>query len=125
MMYEMLTGETPFRGDNAMAVMAGHLQGRPKPIRKARPDVPPALEAVVLHAMRRVAANRYQRTAEILDDLDHLGTLDPVRYDLSPEPAIGGMAAAGSTKRLWAYAALIALAFIAVVAVVLIVSVLL
>jgi tetrahydromethanopterin S-methyltransferase subunit B len=51
-----------------------------------------------------------------------LDSLDPQRYDLSPEPAIGGMAAAGSTKRLWAYAGLIALGFIAVVALVLIVS---
>jgi serine/threonine-protein kinase len=121
-MYEILTGETPFRGDNAMAVMAGHLQGKPKPIRKTRHDVPPALEAVVMHAMRRMPGSRYQLTTDILDDLDHLGSLDPQRYDLSPEPAIGGMAAASSTKRLWAYAGLIALGFIAVVALVLIVS---
>jgi serine/threonine-protein kinase len=125
MMYEMLTGETPFRGDNAMAVMAGHLQGNPRPIRRARPEVPLALEAVVLHAMRRAPANRYQSATAVLDDLDHLGSLGPSRYDLSPEPAIGGMAAAGSTRRMWAYAALIALGFIAVVAIVLIVSVLL
>ncbi|MFZ2056208.1 MAG: serine/threonine-protein kinase [Acidimicrobiales bacterium] len=124
MMYEMLTGKPPFPGDNAMAVMAGHLQGKPKLIRQVRPDVPPALEAVVLHAMRRLPESRYQSTTDILDDLDHLDSLDPQRYDLSPEPAIGGMAAADSAKRLWAYAGLIALAFIGVVALILIVSVL-
>ena len=122
MMYEMLAGETPFQGDNAMAVMAGHLQGKPKRIRDLRPEVPPSLEAVVLHAMRRSPGDRYQSTTELSKDLDHLDSLDPQRYDLSPEPAIGGMAAAGSAKRLWGYAGLIALAFIAVVAVILIVS---
>ncbi|MGP8162240.1 MAG: serine/threonine-protein kinase [Acidimicrobiales bacterium] len=122
MMYEMLTGEVPFQGDNALAVMAEHLQGNPRPIRELRPDVSPALEAVVLHAMRRAPGGRYQSTADLLADLDHLDSLDPQRYDLSPEPALGGIAAVGTTKRLWAYAGLIALAFIAVVAVILIVS---
>jgi len=43
-MYELLTGRVPFQGDNWMAVMAGHLQGDPTPIRKLRPDTPAPLE---------------------------------------------------------------------------------
>jgi serine/threonine-protein kinase len=124
-MYELLTGRVPFEGDNYMVVMAGHLTGTPKPPRKLRPDVPPALESVVLHAMRRYPENRYQSAVELLDDLDHLDTLDPKRYDTSPEKPMGGMAAAGSEKRLWAFAAIIAVCFIGVVAIILAVSVLL
>jgi serine/threonine protein kinase len=125
LMYEFLTGRVPFRGDNWMAVMAGHLGEHPTPIHKLRPDVPPALEAVVLHAMRRSAGNRYQSADEILADLDRLDTLDPNTYDLSPEPPIGGMAAVNSEKRLWAFVALVAVVFVGIVGIIITLSVLL
>ncbi len=115
LMYELLTGHPPFRGDNMMAVMAGHLQGTPKPITRARPDVPPAVEAVVLHAMRRYPEHRYQSADELVADLDRLDTLDPRAYDTSPEPPMGGMAAAATAARLWLLVAFIALGFLAVV----------
>jgi serine/threonine protein kinase len=123
--YEMITGRVPFQGDNWMAVMAGHLQGNPKPIHKYRPDVPPALEAVVLHAMRRDPEHRYQTAEELLADLDRLDRLDPASFDLSPEKPMGGIAAMESTKRLWAYVAMIAAGFLGVVAVIITLSVLL
>jgi serine/threonine protein kinase len=125
MMYEMLTGRVPFRGDNWMAVMAGHLGENPTPIRKLRNDVPPALEAVVMHAMRRHPANRYQSAEDILTDLDHLDALDPNAYDTSPEKPMGGMAAVNSERRLWAFVGLVAVIFLGVVAVIIALSVLL
>jgi len=125
LMYEFLTGRVPFRGDNWLAVMAGHLQETPKRLSAIRPEVPPALEAVVLHAMRRMPEHRYQSAEELLQDLDHLDTLDPDAYDLTPEPPIGGMAAVNSERRLWALAALIAFAFIALVALIIGLSVVL
>jgi serine/threonine-protein kinase len=125
MMYELLTGRVPFRGDNWLAVMAGHLGEHPAPIASLRPDVPPALAAVVTHAMRRNPANRYQTMDEVVHDLDRLETLDPSAYDTTPEPAIGGMAAVSSEKRLWALAALIAVSFIGVVAVIITLSIVL
>ena len=124
MMYEFLTGRVPFRGDNYLAVMAGHMTENPVPIRKLRPDVPPALEAVVLTAMRRLPDHRYQSADEILSDLDRLDALDPADFDLSPEPPLGGMAAINSEKRLWAMVALIAVSFIGIVAVIITLSVL-
>ncbi|HEU5002129.1 MAG TPA: serine/threonine-protein kinase [Actinomycetota bacterium] len=69
LMYEFLTGHVPFQGDNYLAVMAGHLQRHPQPIREVRPEVPADLEAVVLTAMRRYADNRYQTAGELLGDL--------------------------------------------------------
>ncbi len=68
-MYELLTGHVPFEGDNYLAVMAGHLQRNPKPIREQRSEVSPELEAVVLTAMRRYPENRYQTAGELLADL--------------------------------------------------------
>jgi serine/threonine-protein kinase len=125
MMYEMLAGRVPFQGDNSLAVMAGHIQAHPKPIRRLRPDVPPALEAVVLHAMRRYPEHRYQSANAIVEDLDRLDTLDPGTYDLSPEKPMGVMAAVDSEKRLWALVALIAGGFVAVVVLIVVLSVLL
>ena len=123
MMYEMLTGEAPFSGDNAMAVMIGHLQGDVRPIRKARPEVPPPLEAVVLHAMRRHPENRYQSANDLVADLNRLDSIDPATYDTSPEKPLGAMAVTFSGRRLWAYAGLIALVFIGVVAVIITLSI--
>ncbi|HEX3426417.1 MAG TPA: serine/threonine-protein kinase [Acidimicrobiales bacterium] len=100
MMYEMLTGKVPFPGDNWMAVMAGHLQGTPKPIRQLRPDVPPGLEAVVLHAMRRYPENRYASAEELLADLGRYQSLDGRTYDLAPEKPMGSLMAGGGGKGL-------------------------
>jgi serine/threonine protein kinase len=125
MMYEMLTGRVPFRGDNWMAVMAGHLGENPTPIRKLRHDVPPALEAVVMHAMRRYPDHRYESADQILADLDRLDTLDPGLYDLSAEKPMGGMAAVNSERRLWAFVGLVAVVFLGIVAVIIALSVLL
>jgi serine/threonine-protein kinase len=125
MMYEMLTGRAPFKGDNSLAVMAGHLQATPKRPRDLRPEIPPALEAVVLHAMRRFPDHRYQSAEELVADLDRLETLDPSEYDLLPEKPIGGMAAAESAQRLWAYVGMIAVGFIGVVAIIITLSIVL
>ena len=113
-MYELLTGSVPFKGDNWMATMAGHLTRNPEPVRRRRPDVPPALEAVVLKAMRRFPEHRYQSADEVVADLQRLDELDVATFDLSPEPPLAGMAAVDSTKRLWRLVALVALAFLAV-----------
>jgi len=122
MMYEFLAGKVPFHGDNWLAVMAGHLGEDPVPLHKVRHDVPPALEAVVTHAMRRYPANRYQTADELVADLDRLDTLDPTSYDTSPEPSMGGMAALNSEKRMWALVAIIAVSFIGIVSVIIALS---
>ncbi len=118
MNYEFLAGHVPYDGDNWMAVMAGHLGKTPARIRKANHAVSPALEAVVLKAMRRYPEHRYQSADELLHDLDRLDTLDPSTFDLSPEPPMGG-ASINSEKRLWLMAGGIAMGFIAVVALIL------
>jgi serine/threonine-protein kinase len=77
MLYELLAGAPPYRGDNALAVMAQHVQSRPPPLRSRNRQVPPALEAVVAKAMRRDPAKRYQTMAAFRHDLLHLDQVDP------------------------------------------------
>jgi eukaryotic-like serine/threonine-protein kinase len=121
--YELLTGDVPFSGDNWLAVMAGHLRRSPRSIREVRKEVPPALEAVVLKAMRRYPKNRYQSADQIVSDLDRLDTLDPATFDLSPEPPMGGVAAIETKKQLWLYIAAVAAGFFALLAIIIIVTV--
>ncbi|MCL5948024.1 MAG: serine/threonine protein kinase [Actinobacteria bacterium] len=124
-MYEMLTGKVPFEGDNWLAVMAGHLQGTPVPPRRLRPDIPPGLESVVLHALRRYPDNRYQTAESLLSDLDRLDTLDPSAYDMSVEPPMGGMAALARRSRTWVLATVIAVGFLLFATLIIVLSVVL
>jgi eukaryotic-like serine/threonine-protein kinase len=76
MLYEMLAGGPPYRGDNALAVMAQHVQARPPALRIKNRKVAPELEAVVAKAMRRDPAKRYQSMAAMKTDLTHLDQVD-------------------------------------------------
>jgi serine/threonine-protein kinase len=128
MMYEFLTGSVPFRGDNWMAVMQGHLQRAPEPIRKLRREVSPALEAVVLTAMRRYPDHRYPSADALLADLERVdvdGAIDAATFDLSPEDPMGGMASVGSTQRLWVLVAAISGGFLALAALIVMLTVVL
>jgi len=115
-MYELLAGRPPFRGDNWMAVMAGHLTRTPDALTKLDPDVPPVLDAIVRKALRRYPENRYQSAAELVADLDHIDDLDVSTFDFSSEPPMGGMAAVESTKRIWQLIGMVAVGFILVCA---------
>jgi len=71
-LYEMLTGEVPFSGDSPVEIAMKHLSAVPSPLREKRPDVPKSLELVVLRALAKDPAARYQ-TAEDMDaDLERV-----------------------------------------------------
>jgi len=59
MLYYMTTGELPFKGDNEFAVRDAKLFGDPPPPRKLNPDLPKPLETVILKAIRKEPAERY------------------------------------------------------------------
>ena len=71
-MYEMLTGATPFDGDNPLAAMNARVVGDPEPLRKLNPSISPQAEEIVLHAMDRNPANRYASAADMQAELDNL-----------------------------------------------------
>lgn len=83
-MYECLTGRTPFQGETAEAVTSKRLGGPPPVPRSLNPNIPPAAERVVLHAMARDANQRYQSAGEMLADLRRLAAGAPVREPLVP-----------------------------------------
>ncbi len=70
--YEMVTGESPFRGDSVYATMTKRLKTDPEPPSKHRSDCPPELDAIVLKAMQRDPDTRYQSAMEIFFDLQRI-----------------------------------------------------
>jgi len=62
--YEVLTGRPPFEGA-AADVAAAHLTQRPLPPRVHNPDLPPALDAILLKALTKQPHNRYQSAGEL------------------------------------------------------------
>jgi eukaryotic-like serine/threonine-protein kinase len=71
-LYEMLTGRTPFHGSNPFAVMNARLTQAPAPPGEIDPAIPPQLEAVVLRALERDPQQRYASAQAFAHHLAHL-----------------------------------------------------
>ncbi len=69
-LYELLTGEVPFPGENFVAVAMRHINEPPPSIRERRPDVPPRLEAAVQRAMAKEARHRFPTMADFRRELE-------------------------------------------------------
>jgi len=72
MLYEMLTGKTPFTGNNPFAVMNDRLLNNPVPPREWNPEISPELQEVIYRALERDPQNRYSTANEFAWDLEHL-----------------------------------------------------
>ncbi len=68
-LYEILTGEPPFTGDSPVAVAYQHVREDPQLPSHVHPGVPRELDSVILKAMSKNPANRYQTAAEMRGDL--------------------------------------------------------
>ena len=66
-LYQMVTGTTPFQGETPMQITAQHLQLPPPPPTKLRPALPLAAERVILRAMAKRPAERYARARDLAD----------------------------------------------------------
>jgi serine/threonine protein kinase len=71
MLYEMLTGRTPFQGPNAFAIMNDRLLNNPVPPRELNPEISPQLQEIVYRAIERDPTNRYATAREFARDLEH------------------------------------------------------
>lgn len=69
LMYELLTGKLPFRGENAVEIALKHLKENIPSIRKEIPDIPQSIENIILRATAKNPKNRYADAREMHDDL--------------------------------------------------------
>ncbi len=69
LMYELLTGKLPFRGDNAVEIALKHLKEPMPSIRDELPDIPQSVENIILRATAKNPKNRYSDAREMHEDL--------------------------------------------------------
>ena len=68
-LFEMVTGRLPFDGDSAIAIALRHIHDVPPSLIQLNPEVPPALEAVILRAMAKQPEHRYPSAADFASDV--------------------------------------------------------
>ena len=69
LMYELLTGELPFRGDNAVEIALKHIKEPFPRIRNILPNLPQSIENIIMKATAKNTKNRYTDAREMHDDL--------------------------------------------------------
>jgi tetratricopeptide (TPR) repeat protein/TolB-like protein len=69
-LYEMVTGATPFSGESTWQLMYQRVQVMPKDVKAVNPALPDYVARVIMHCLEKDPANRYQSAKEILADLD-------------------------------------------------------
>jgi len=68
-LYEMLTGEVPFKGDRDVSIIYSIVHEEPKSLKVRKPPVPVELQQVIAHALKKNRDSRYGSAEEILKDL--------------------------------------------------------
>lgn len=69
LMYELLTGKLPYRGDNAVEIALKHLKEPLPSIREELPDLPQSVENIILKSAAKNPKNRYNDAREMYEDL--------------------------------------------------------
>ena len=82
MLYELVTGAPPFTGDSPVAVAYQHVREDPRLPSSIAREIPPELDAILLKAMSKNPANRYQSAADMRNDL--LRALAGQRVEATP-----------------------------------------
>jgi len=88
-LYEMVTGTTPFEGESPYVVMNARVTGDPEAPRKLNPELHPALEEIILHALERDPKRRYASAAEMKRELENFDLVEITHRDQrlrAPQP---------------------------------------
>jgi beta-lactam-binding protein with PASTA domain len=101
-LYEMLTGKTPFDGETPIEIAMKHLNEPPRPPSELRGDIPPELDQIVLRALAKDPHDRYQSAQEFSEDLDRVEAGLPVAPETSAAATavLTGLSATAATEVL-------------------------
>ncbi|HKD38138.1 MAG TPA: serine/threonine-protein kinase [Pirellulales bacterium] len=77
-LYELLTGRPPFREENQLDTILQVLEGEPTLPHRLNPRIPLELERIVLRAIEKLPANRYESAAALANDLEHYLRHEPL-----------------------------------------------
>ncbi|MFG2528364.1 protein kinase [Streptomyces sp. NPDC048516] len=111
LLYELLTGRPPYTGDSPFSVMHQHLSAEPVPPSRLRPELPPAVDAVIVRALHKGREDRFASASTMHDSLAeaarpttpspsahnpaHNSAHNPVRTPTAFDPAAPGHAPLG------------------------------
>lgn len=107
MLYEMVTGEVPFGGANAVTALNLRLLNNPAPPRDMDPSISQELQEIIYRALEREPENRYQTARQLAHDLQHpeqVGVAERAEQRTANQP--GGKAFGIRAKLRWSYLAL-------------------
>lgn len=79
MLYELIAGAPPFRGESSVEKLVSLLSDDPEPLRRRVPTTPPDLEAITFMCLEKDPARRYPSARELADDLRRYLAGEPVR----------------------------------------------
>ncbi len=80
-MYEMFTGKLPFESENSVSVAIKHIQEEPVSPREVNPEIPEAVEAVILKAMAKEQSERFQTAGEMLIELNYVNNTNKIKKE--------------------------------------------
>ncbi len=119
-LYEMLTGRVPFDDPSPVTVAYKHVREDPVPPSVIDPEIPPTLEAIVMKAMAKNPANRFQTAQEMKADLlRFLEGMPVTATPVLPEGVTATVPVAAAERRRWGWAAAGVAALLVVIGVVL------
>ncbi|HKP22198.1 MAG TPA: protein kinase [Thermoleophilaceae bacterium] len=82
-LYEMLTGEAPFKADTQVAVAMKHVRDPLPDVQRRRPEISASLARVVERATAKETQNRYQDVSEMVHDLEEVLAIEAARTGLT------------------------------------------
>ena len=97
LLYELLTGRPPFTGDSPVAIAYQHVKENPVPPSQVDPEVPGWADAIVLKAMQKDPADRYQSAGEMRNDIQRALSGAPVAAPMLADAYGAGTRRMGST----------------------------
>lgn len=86
-LYELVTGRVPFEAETPLAVLLKHINDPLPPPRQIQPELPAAVERVILKATAKAPDDRFQSAQEMIDTLAEAVTAKPVEIVSPPLPA--------------------------------------
>jgi hypothetical protein len=96
-LYELITGEPPYTGDNFMAVAVKHIQEPVPSVRDRRPDVSPRLDAILGRALAKRPEDRFPTTEAMMAALEAARAELPAAFDDGPADGATQVIGAPST----------------------------
>jgi tetratricopeptide (TPR) repeat protein/TolB-like protein len=115
LLYEMATGERPFRGNTNLSVLSSILKDTPRPASELRDDIPKPLARMIQRALEKRPEDRYQSTTDLRRDLEDLKRdVDSGELALGTTTSRARVLGPARRRRRWALPAAIGAALVVV-----------